>query len=157
MRLSELLQFEKINFDELVIPEFVTQTQQNFNIENEKANYVLEQNQYAEFASRWARVLDWYSIQYARAKYYKKMTEAAISRIYMEVAGAIPDTIKTKAGKTTWVEQNSPEYHKANEVLAKAEAYLLFFENACDNARIKHYLCKSQVQSIDRDKPVSGF
>jgi hypothetical protein len=157
MKLSENTLFERIDFENLEIPEFIVETESNYDIDLQKSNYVLEQNQYDEYTARWARVYDWYCVQYARALYNKKKMETEMSKIYMMESSKIPDGVKTKAAREAWIEQNSTEYHRVNALYAEASGYFSYFEGKRDSTKIKHYNCKSMSSSIDSDNPIGAF
>ena len=157
MILSQILEFNNIDFDNLNIPVFVVETESSYNEDLQKSNYVLEQDQYDQYTSRWARVYDWYGLQFSRATYFKKKIEEQLSEVLMNESANIPENVKTKAAKEAWINQNSKEYHEINKLYAKACAFYVYFEHKKEATKIKHYNCKSMSSSIDIDKPIGGF
>jgi hypothetical protein len=157
MKLKEIVQFEMIDFDELDIPEFVKETEDNYNLEMEKSNYVLEQNQYDEYASRWARVGDWYNLQYARAVYNETNMENQINELYDTNKPRAPIECKSDASKRRWVQQNTSNFYDIANKYDRAKGYLAYFENKLKTVDKNHYLCKGMSSSIDKSKGTGGF
>jgi hypothetical protein len=157
MKLDDLIKFNEIDFDNMDIPVFVENIEKNYDSDMEKHNYVLEQSCYDEYASKWARVYDWYGVQYARSKYNLKNLENLIDEIYDTRKKDAPAECKTDASKKRWVQENFPDFYISANRLARAHGHFLFFENKLKSCEKKHYLCKSMSSSIDKDKPIGGF
>ena len=156
MLLSQITQFDTIDFHNLEIPQFVIDIESQYNRELSEKQYILEQGQYDEYTSKWARVYDWYCLQFARATYLTKNLENRLKMIMIENKPGAPETMKTNASKERWVQENVTEYMEAFALLAQAEGYYVYFEGKKDSTKIKHYNCKGMSSSIDRDKPIGG-
>jgi len=157
MILSERVSFDMIDFDNLEIPQYIVKIEKGYNEELEKSNYILEQGQYDEYTAKFARIYDWYCLQYARASYLKKSVENDLNSILMEQLKLVPDEIKTKAARENYAKQNSEAYQKLYKTLAKSIGYFDYFEGKKDATKLKHYVCKGMSNSIDVDKPIGGY
>lgn len=157
MNLSEYVRFAEIDFNKEELPEYIITIKKEYNEQLKANNYILEQGQYDEYAAKFARIHDWLSIQFARAKYLKKSLENRLDLIIMREQNNAPVECKSGLARKKWVEQNSVEYQTTFENLALSEGYYALFEKEIDSAKMHHYLCKGMSHSIDTEKPIGGF
>lgn len=156
MLVSQYVNFSEVNFDKTELPEYIISIKKEYNEALKKNNYILEQSQYDEYTAKWARVHDWLSIQFARAKYLKKTLEVELDWAKSKGKELAPSECKSDLAKRKWVESNDENYYKIAKNMALAEGYYTFFEREIESAKMYHYLCKGMSQSIDSDKGIGG-
>ena len=142
MLLKEYTKFDTIDFNNETLPEYIVTIRVQYNKELKDSDYSLSQGQYDQYAAKWARIHDWLSVQFARAKYEKKSIENKLKLILMREKGKAPVECKSNQAREKWVMENSTEYQDMFEKSALAEGYAILFEKDIDSARMHHYLCK---------------
>ena len=157
MNFIDLTKFDDINFDSQEVPSFIEETEKNYTIEMEKAEYILAEGQYNEFAARWARIVDYYGVQEARAEYLKNKIENEVNEIYDVNKPKAPIECKSDAAKKRWVQQTIEGFYKLLEKRDRSIGYYRFFVNKKESAKTNHYLCKNMSVSFNSDKGPGSF
>lgn len=157
MLLKQYTKFDNIDFDNETLPEYIITIRKQYSKDMRDNDYTLTQEQYDKYAAKWARIHDWLSVQYARAKYEKKSIDNKLKLIILKNKKNAPKECKSEAAREKWVKENIEEYHQMFEKSALSEGYLSLFEKDLESAKMNHYLCKGMSQTIQSEKGVESF
>ena len=141
--LDAILKFKIEELGKTEILEWILDIEKAYDEALEQCNYELTISENDKFATMFARLHDWYSIQFSRASYYKSEVEGKLKKILREEKRKAPLAFKTEAARKRWVEENIEEYGKIDDKMPEAIGYYDYFKGKLESIKIKHYICKS--------------
>ena len=145
--LDDILKFKIEELGKTEIPEWIDKIEKEYDIALELTDYELTPAEHDIYAIKFARIHDWFTIQVARASYYKAEVEGKLEKILRENKRNAPPSFTSEASRVRWVEENVPDYGKIKDEMSQAIGYYEYFSGKIESIKIKHYLCKNLGKS----------